>query len=264
MPSQSARVSSRGLAVYLLVILVFSALMHRASWGATLWIDADPGGTTSNVNISGAVVNSGTGQVTNWGTHRDYRFVLSSSPSTTIGDVGLRLSVSKSSAGFSAPLNVTWFKDSITPYAAMPDINTALGTVGASDLPTGPFSAYVIGPGSLDTSFVLSAPTEGYWIRIWSATTGGNDKYQTKLAPNAILEYESTSASVTMYNFDEGTGTYSTTPATTSSNIVVPEASWPVGSVMACGGVFACLSALRQWWRAPRASPALGPSRGMA
>ena len=214
---------------------------------ATMWLDADPGGTTSNVNIQSAVYDSNTGQVTDWGTYRDYRFQLSSSPSATITDVGLRLSVSKSSAGFSAPLNVTWFAESVTPYAAMPDLQTALGTISASDVPATAFAAYVIGPGPLDSSANITASVTAYWIRIWAATTGGNDKYQTKLAPNIELEYESTDANLTMYNYDEGTGSFSNTAANTSGNIVVPEPAWPAGGLL-CFAIGKIGLAFRRRW----------------
>jgi uncharacterized protein YjiS (DUF1127 family) len=218
--------------------------------GSTIWLDADPGGTTSNVNIQSATFDSVSQTVTNWGNYRDYRFELASSPQATLTDFGLRLSVNKSS-GFSASLNVTWFADSITPYAANPDFTTALGTISASDIPTvGGYPAYVIGPGPYKAQVTVPTTKTAYWVRLWAATSGGNDKYQTKLTDNISLEYTSNDASLTMYNFDEGSGQYSTTAATQTTNITpVPEPA-ALALFVAAAGTLAC-----RWRRRRAGSP---------
>lgn len=224
---------------FLCVFALYGVLsLAGQAQAATIWLDADPGGTTSNVNVQQAVYNSGTGQVTDWGTYRDYRFQLEANPQVSVADFALRLSVNKSSS-FSAPLNVTWFADSITPYAALPDFQTALGTVSASDLPTGSFAPYVVGPGPFHAPLTIPAVKTAYWVRIWAATSGGADKYQVKVAPNADLEYVSSASNVTMYDYD-GTS-FSATPAAQTTNInPVPEpANWS-GALMAvvCDGGF--------------------------
>ena len=213
------------------------AFANVLGFAGTIWLDADPSGTGKNVNILGAVYNSSTDQVTDWGSYRDYRFQLAATPQATLGDFGLRLSVNKSSA-FSSPLNITWFADSITPYAATADYQTALGTVGASNLPTGAFAFYVVGPGSFKSPVTIPTTKTAYWVRIWSATSGGNDKYQTKLADMVDLEYVASVGGITMYNYNESTSSYSATAATQTTNInPVPEPAGMVGFVGAavCG-----------------------------
>lgn len=220
------------------VALLVAATCTRGD-ASTFYLDADPGGTTSNVNIQSAVFNGTT--VTDWGSYRDYRFQLVASPQASVSDFALRLSVNKSSS-FSAPLNVTWFADSITPYAVNADYTTALGTVSASSIPPGAFAAYIVGPGPFASSLTIPTTKTAYWVRIWAATTGGNDKYQTKLAPNPNLAFATDASNVTMYNWN-GTG-FNVVAAGTSPNInPVPE---PAGIVSAGIGIAVAALAMRR------------------
>lgn len=231
---------------WLVVAGLLFPLTSSPSEAAKIWLDADPDGTGKSVNIQRAVYDSGTDTVTHWGDYRDYRFQLAASPQATLNDFGLRLSVNKSSA-FSAPLNVTWFADSITPYAADPDFSTALGTVSANDLPTGAFAAYVIEPGPYKVSLTVPSSKTAYWVRLWAATSGGNDKYQTKLADNVDLEFASTASNLTMYNYNESSGQFTTTAAAQTTNITpVPEPTTAFLTALGLGTV----ALQRRWKRA--------------
>ena len=82
-----------------------------------------------------------------------------------------------------------------------------------------------------------SMPLTMQHAAIWAATSGGNDKYQSKLADMVDLEYVANVGGITMYSYNESTSSDSATAATQTTSInPVPEPAGMVG----VGGAAVC------------------------
>lgn len=190
--------------------------------GLEIFMNVSTSGTTSNFQVYNQTVD-GSGNVVSWGTngsnsgYRDYIFKLvsTSGSNITIDSFSVQLSGNAGSQT-TQNINSAWFNYQDSTSLNDPIYANRLGNATASknSFPSTGFKDVLMGSANFSPTITVSPGGNMYFFRVWSAASSSNSGYGTKMAPNANLSFSVANTNISMYNYDQSSGTFSTTPAT--------------------------------------------------
>lgn len=187
--------SSRHL---LRLVAAASVVVAVVAQAGTISINIDPAGTTSNLNLYGAVVSGST--VTwpgkNSGAYRDYQFTLSTASGSAAFD-GLTVQLSalqKNKLDSSNTLRATIWAGAIPsiPSGAttVPDFSQSLGTITTSNDTWSniSFRSAVLSGNPFAPQTITTTPST-FFFRVWAEGNNNNFGFGTKMAAT-LGEYQ--------------------------------------------------------------------------
>ena len=152
-------------------------------------LNVDPAGTTSNLNIYGTVLSSGSATWPSRVAYRDYQFELQTSSGTTAFDsFSVQLSASRKNA--TPPENTLRASLWAGPIVANPLLTDSLltATIANSSITTSGYTSVLL-TGSTFTPQPISITPSIFFFRIWAEGDGNSNGFQTKMA-NSLGEFQ--------------------------------------------------------------------------
>lgn len=169
---------------FLALLAVAASGLAAGARAETITMNVDPVGTTSNLNIYGTTVTSGSATWPSRTQFRDYQFeLLTASGSTTFDGFAVQLSsqLRNNTVAYGNLLRATLWAG---PIVANPILTDSLVTVSTSNASftngsSGYSSLLLAGPSF--TPQTISSAGSTFFFRVW-AEGGSNDGYQSKMA----------------------------------------------------------------------------------